>query len=136
MRSATYYLAMAFLLTHELDAVQHAEWHLLFVLRTLDPPWAYSAFVLLHIPIVFVLLWLANHANALIRLRFRLVTAGFTLIHAAIHFRLVGSPEYTFEGWLSNGLIFGSAVLGSVYLLLEWMANRWSLSIEEGKCKQ
>ena len=56
MRSLVFYLAAAALLTHELDAVKHSEWGLLYVLRDLSETSAYALFVVLHVSIVALML--------------------------------------------------------------------------------
>ena len=52
LRTQLYYLGIAHLLTHEMDAVKHAEWRLLFGLRALGDAVAYPIFLLLHVPVV------------------------------------------------------------------------------------
>lgn len=118
MRTLLFYLATSILLAHELDAVKHSEWGLLYVLRDLPSGAAYAAFVLLHVPLITIILWLSHHRNETLRSRFRLLVCVFTICHALIHLRLDGSENYYFEGWLANGLIFGSASFGIVYCCL------------------
>ncbi len=60
---ALYYIGLACLFTHELDAVTHSEWRLLFGLRDLPDPTAASAFVALHVPLFFLVLWLSHHPS-------------------------------------------------------------------------
>ncbi len=52
MRTVFYYLALACLFTHELDAVAHSEWRLLFVLQRLPDATALPWFVVLHVPLL------------------------------------------------------------------------------------
>lgn len=112
------YLSIASLLSHELDAVRYTEWGLLYVLRDLPESLAYPSFVALHVPLIFFVLWLSHLDNRKTQLAFRRAFSVFVVIHALIHFRLIGSDGYTFSGWLSDGLIFGSALLASIYLYL------------------
>jgi len=63
MKAPLYYLDVAALITHELDAVRHAEWGLLYLLRDLPQTEAYTTFVGLHVPIVFAILWFSSHSN-------------------------------------------------------------------------
>lgn len=123
MRSLTYYLTVTTLLTHELDAVKHSEWELLYVLRDLSTATAYTAFVLLHIPLIALILWLSHHRNATLQSAFRLLLAVFAIVHALIHLGLEGTASYPFEGWLADSLIFGAAAFGAAYCALLLVAR-------------
>ncbi|GJM08395.1 MAG: hypothetical protein DHS20C11_06710 [Lysobacteraceae bacterium] len=113
----TFLFAVSLLFTHELDAMTHAEWDVLPLTSWLPPDVGRAVFVTIHVPIfAFVLGWLTS------RLPERVASAqfwisAFLVVHAALHFAFSSHPEYTFEGLLSNTLIFGSAALGAVYLL-------------------
>lgn len=118
MGTLLYYLGVSLLLTHEMDAVAHAEWRLLFVLRDMSDQAAYPVFIALHVPLVFLFFWLGHSANHVVRRAFRALVAAFLVIHALIHFSLSNAPEYTFHGALSNSLIYGAALCGIAYLAL------------------
>ena len=113
-----YYLGLSLLFTHELDAVRHAEWQLLYVLRSMSESAAYPLFAALHVPLFFAFFWLGHHANRRVQGIFRALASGFFVIHAALHFRLSGAASYHFEGVLSETLIYGAAAAGLAYLLL------------------
>jgi hypothetical protein len=100
MKTWIFNLAVATLLAHELDAVKHSEWGVLYVLRDLPASQAYFAFVLLHVPLILVILWLSYHSNLSIKAGFRLFVSGFVVVHGLIHFSLIGSDRYMFDGWL------------------------------------
>jgi hypothetical protein len=96
---ALYSLGLAFLCAHELDAVRHTEWRLLFVLRAscfvlrdLPDPRASAAFVGLHVPLFFVILWLSHHRNQQLHSRTRVTVAAFLVVHAGLHFALALAP--------------------------------------------
>ena len=127
-RSVTlYYIGLACLFTHELDAITHSEWRLLLGLRSLpDPTTAASTFVALHVPLFFLILWLSHHPAQRLANGTRLVVAAFMIVHGVLHFALSASPQYTFEGSLSNILIFGAAVSGAAYLATCWSERRRS----------
>ena len=112
-----YHLALACLFTHELDAVTHAEWRLLFVLRDLPDPSAEWSFVALHVPLFFAVLCLSHHSDPGISRWTRIAVSGFVVVHALLHALLSGRPEYGFEGWLSNALIFGAAAFAIAFLV-------------------
>ena len=121
-----YYLGLACLFTHELDAITHSEWRLLLGLRSLPDPAAASTFVALHVPLFFLILWLSHYPAQRLASGTRLVVAAFMVVHGVLHFALSSSPQYTFEGSLSNFLIFGAAVSGAAYLATSWSEHRKS----------
>ena len=118
LRTQLYYLAIALLLTHEMDAVMEAEWRLLFGLRGLSDAVAYPLFLLLHVPVVVLLFWLAHHPRDALREGFRSASAGFLIVHAGIHLHVSGAPDYGFESFVSQLLIFGAALVGLAYVAL------------------
>lgn len=113
-----YYIAVAALFTHEMDAVLRAEWRLLFHLRTLPDVQASAWFIALHFPLFLAFFWLGHHANQRIRLGFRSIVCLFVCIHAVLHYRLSDAPAYAFEGLLSNLWIFGAVLPALGYLAL------------------
>ena len=121
---ALYYLGLACLFTHELDAVTHSEWRLLLGLRSLPDPTAASAFVALHVPLFFLVLWLSHHSVGRVRDGTRLVVAAFLVVHAALHFALSASTQNTFHGPLSNSLIIGAAFSGASFLAFAMLRRR------------
>ena len=116
MPSVFYYCALTLLLTHEMDAVKHSEWHLLFILRQLPEAIAYPVFLLLHVPLIFAILWFSKHRNAVIKKMTQYVFAVFLLVHALLHFRLRNDPAYEFSAWSSDSLIYGAAVFAALFI--------------------
>ena len=116
MAAALYYLGLAFLFTHELDAVTHSEWRLLLVLRSLPDDAASAWFVGLHVPLFFLILWLSHARHDRLRSGVRSVVAAFLVVHAALHFLLSSQEAYEFAGALSNALILGAAACGILFL--------------------
>jgi hypothetical protein len=116
-QNAILHLMLAVLFTHELDAMLQAEWRLLYVLRDMPSADAAHWFIVLHVPLFALILWLTHHKLHTIRQRSRYVAAAFMIVHAALHFRLRDDPLNTFVSPLSLTLIYGGAVIGIVYLL-------------------
>ena len=128
MHAALYYLGLACLFTHELDAVTHSEWRLLFVLRNMPDATASPLFVALHVPLFFAILWLSQHRKPRIRDGARMAVAAFLVVHAGLHSSLSSTPQYEFHGALSRGLILSAAVFGTAYLLTRWRSRRCTQS--------
>ena len=118
-----FYLAFSGLVAHELDAVHKHEWRLLFVLRTMPDRSARRAFVLIHVPLFAVLLWLAAHSDVGIRYWTLLGLDVFMIVHAGLHWRLSGHPKYEFETPSSRLLIYGTAALAAAHLLVLLLAR-------------
>jgi len=85
-------------MAHELDAVFHREWKLLYGLRELNDAQAYPIFVLLHVAIFMAIFVFSDHRIEKYRNWFRNSVCGFMIIHSLIHFSFIGRPEYTFNG--------------------------------------
>lgn len=119
MAAALYYLGLACLFTHELDAVTHSEWRLLFVLGSMPDDTASPLFVALHVPLFFAILWLSHHGREAVRNLTRVAVAAFLVVHAFLHVSLSSNPEYEFHGTLSQSLIVSAGVCGIAYLVLQ-----------------
>jgi len=120
MQKAIYYLAISVLVAHELDAMTHSEWRLLFGFRDLEDLVASKLFVAGHVPLLFVVLWFSHHVNPKIADWTKTGVSAFLVVHTLMHFALSGVPEYDFNGLLSRSLIFASGALAGVVLLSRW----------------
>ena len=123
MSTALYYLGLAFLFTHELDAVTHAEWRLLPVLRDLPDATASPLFVSLHVLLFFAILWLSHHRLDRVREPTRTTVAALLVLHGVLHFSLSSAPQYDFHGPLSQILIASAAASGAAYLVILWRSR-------------
>ena len=127
MKNLLFYLGFATLITHELDAMTQSEWRLLFILRSLPEQTASLTFVVVHIPLIAVLMWLTNNESPRIQHWSRVAVATFLMVHAGLHKLLEHHPDYTFNSSLSLGLIYGGGLLGFVYLVAIFIFWRRSL---------
>lgn len=118
MRNALFYLGLGFICTHELDAMTHHEWRLLYGLRDLAESTARDAFVALHVPLFAALVWATNQSSSRRREASRLALMVFLVIHLGLHWRLSTHPLYTFHTALSWTLIIGGALCGLAYTVL------------------
>ena len=109
-----FYLALALIFTHELDAIKHHEWRIFAFLRPLGDVRAYQVFTLLHIPLFILFLWIVQNPNLLIMILVDI----FLIVHVGLHFLFRNHPHYEFQGWLSNGLIVGAGLAGASHLIL------------------
>ena len=120
MRNALFYLGLATLFTHELDAVANHEWRIMPILRSLPEEVGLTAFVLLHIPIFAVLIALVFSSNGRIRRLSRIAVSVFLLAHAGLHTLFAAEVGYEFSSLVSSILIFGGALVGGLYLVASY----------------
>ena len=126
MKTIIYYLGLAALFTHELDAVLNMEWRLLFHLRTLPDPASSTIFIALHLPLFLVFFYFGHHKTLKIREGFRLIIAFFLVIHSGLHFNLSSHELYQFNSIISNVYIYGAALCGVAFIILSWIHSRGS----------
>ncbi|MDH3768066.1 MAG: hypothetical protein OES99_06400 [Gammaproteobacteria bacterium] len=124
MLTIIYYLGIAALFTHEMDAVMRSEWELLFYLKNLNEAVAYPIFLILHFPLFFIFLWLSHHGNDRIRTLFRYCVSVFLMIHLGLHLLLSDDPNNAFHGLIANLFIYLAAGCGLVYLLVALRRTR------------
>lgn len=110
-------LGFSTLLAHELDAVMRAEWRVLPLTSFLPDQVGYIVFVLLHIPLVAVLLWLISHPDLRLRRRSEIGISLFLVVHVGLHLAFMGHAHYDFHHGVSQLLIFGGGALGLAHLL-------------------
>jgi hypothetical protein len=103
---------VAWLATHELDAIQQHEWRMFFFLAPFSDTTAYRIFVILHVPLFAFILW--NVQSPTFWVAFDIFLIG----HAGLHWLLRNHPKLEFKNWFSKLLIFGGIPLGLLHLLL------------------
>jgi len=121
MKDIAFYLGMATLFTHELDAVPNHEWRGLALLRDLPDETGMAVFVAAHVPLFAVLIALVASTSRRTRTLSRLIISAFLVVHGLLHTLSRGEPTYEFSSTLSNLLIFGGSGFGALYLMLELM---------------
>lgn len=107
-----FFINIAWMMTHELDAIQHHEWRILPITSWMTEVWAYRVFVLAHIPL-FVLLMAGISSR-----EFQIILDIFLIFHAVLHWLFRNRPQYTFDNRLSQSLIFGLVPLATLHLAL------------------
>lgn len=103
---------VAFLFTHELDAIKQGEWRFFFAPTPLSDETAYRLFTAVHVPLFVVFLW--NWQSPAFQVGVNL----FLIVHALLHWLLRNHPKITFNNAFSRLWIFGGALLGALHLVL------------------
>lgn len=105
-----FFLGLAFLFTHELDAIDQHEWRFFF--PWLDDLIGYRLFTAAHIPL-FILIVLNLSAR-----NFQIGLDLFLIVHVGLHWWLRNHPRIEFKSAFSWVLIIGAGVSGAVHLAL------------------
>ena len=124
LKKAIFYLGLGCLFTHEMDAMLNREWRVLPLTGWLPDQAGMITFQILHVPLAALLIaWVASPA-ASVRKRARLLISAFLVIHGGLHILFSSSPNYEFASTISNVLIYGAALCGGGYLVLEAMSTK------------
>lgn len=111
-----FYLALSFLLIHEMDAVRCKEWRIFQLLSLLDEKIGYQIFMFTHIPLFSLLLWvLMGQDNPAYWIQGLNV---FFIIHLIVHLLYLRHPKNEFKDWMSWLWIIGAAVFGGIDIFL------------------
>ena len=124
MKSIAFYLGLALLFTHELDAMPNHEWQVLPFLGDLTDATGRNTFVIAHIPIFAVVIAYVASLNLKTRLKARDIASGFLIAHALLHSAFSKNPAYEFSSLLSSILIYGAALCGLLFFLARWMEQK------------
>ena len=114
MKSFAFYLGLALLFTHELDAIPNHEWRVLPLLSNLRESVGRTTFVVAHIPIFGIAIAYVASLNLKTRSKARDIASGFLIAHALLHFAFSRHSAYEFNSLLSSVLIFGAVLRGPV----------------------
>lgn len=108
-------LGVAFLLNHELDAIQQHEWRFFFAPTPLSDGAAYRLFTASHIPLFVFILW--NLEASWFQVGFDSVL----ILHALVHWAGRNHPLIDFNNRFSSVWVYGGAVIGVLHLVaLQW----------------
>lgn len=108
-------LVIAFLIVHELDAVNRHEWRIFPLVQNLPEQLAKQIFLWAHLPITLVLLWIwsagATSAAAM-------ALSVFSIGHVVLHWVFRRHPRNEFVAVAGWAPILGAGAFGVVHLAL------------------
>jgi hypothetical protein len=104
-------------LAHELDAVAQHEWRILPVLSSLAEASARQAFVLLHVPLIFGLLWGLFVAREAVQQHSRFALGLFMVGHVLLHATLEVPGLSSFEEAPSRAFIVIAGLAGVLVVM-------------------
>jgi len=111
-------IAVAFIFTHELDAVRRHEWRIMPVLNRLSEEVGFQVFVLAHIPLFGLLVWALLLPRDETTNAFQIAISVFCIFHVLLHKLFENHPANEFNTPLSQFLIWGGGIAGTGHILL------------------
>jgi hypothetical protein len=115
MENIFFYLALAALLVHEMDAVKSKEWRMLPGLSKLKDETGYIVFTGLHLPLYFLVFWLLQKPETSSTII--LILDAFFIVHLLLHIILRNAPKNNFSGIFSIALIWIIGISGLLDLI-------------------
>jgi hypothetical protein len=114
-----FFIGLAFLLTHELDAIRRKEWRLFVFLSNLEEERAFRIFTALHVPI-FALIFIAVFGTSKVEIRENTITGldAFFVVHVVLHILFSNRADYDFHRGFSRLLILGAGAAGLIDLIV------------------
>jgi hypothetical protein len=109
-----FYLALSFILLHEMDAMRQQEWLIFPGLSYLDEKTGYVVFTILHLPLYFFLLVGLQNPESNAQLIKGLDI--FFMIHVGLHLLFLKHPKNPFKSVFSWSIIILAGVFGG----LDW----------------
>ena len=109
-----FYTMLAFLFTHELDAVKRHEWRILPLTSFLPERLGEQVFIWVHVPLFLAILWFAgSNPNS----GFALLLSAFSIVHVGLHWLFRNRPRNEFNTLGSWALILATGLFGTLHLL-------------------
>lgn len=109
-----YFCMLAFLLTHELDAIKRHEWRVLPLTSFLPDSVGEQVFIWAHIPIIVLLFGYGGLDPHSVVAQ---VLSAFGVFHVFLHVLFRNHPKYEFNNLSSWALIIGCGLFGALHLV-------------------
>lgn len=113
-----FFMGLAFILVHEMDAIRAHEWRIFPLTSRLDDTWGYLVFTAAHIPLYLLLflgLWSNNGLNEAVIFGLDM----FFIIHVGLHLLYRKHPKNEFTSLFSWAVILGAGLSG----LVDWVIH-------------
>lgn len=107
-------LELALLFIHEMDAIRRQEWKMFIRLKDMEDEKAYRVFMLLHIPLYAVILFLLLSDAARIGYY---VTDVFLIVHLFIHWGFRNHHANRLNSGLSKCIILSAGILAFIHFI-------------------
>lgn len=107
-----FFVNVAWIATHELDAIKQHEWRIFPFTVALPDQTAYLVFTALHVPLFAWIIWASENPS------FQVGFDIFMIAHTGLHWSFRNRPLYEFDNWFSQMIIWGGVPLGVLHLVL------------------
>lgn len=114
MEHIFFFLGIAFISMHEMDAIRCKEWRIFPGLSLLNDYWGMIVFQLAHIPLFVWVFRAIYQQNEDFILGFDL----FLLVHLFLHILFLSHQKNEFKDWISWSIIMGAALCGMLDYLI------------------
>jgi len=111
-----FYIGLAFILVHEMDAVRLQEWRMFPILSGLKDQTGYLIFTSMHLPLYVLLFWGLWGSNSSVT-NLILGLDIFFIIHIGLHLLLIKHKENQFKNFFSWNLIILTGIFGLLDLV-------------------
>lgn len=119
MENMFFYLGLATLFVHEMDAVKRKEWRMFMGLSKLNDETGYLIFTGVHLPLYFFVFWMLKKPESSTLLI--LILDAFFVVHLSLHVFLRNQSENNFSGKFSIALIWVAGIAGLLDLIISFM---------------
>ena len=107
-----FYIATAFILLHEMDAIRCKEWRIFPLTYFLNDTVGYAVFLMAHLPLYYFVLKSLNDTS------FQYGLNIFFIIHLGLHILFLKHPKNEFKDIWSWLPIVGAAIFGGLGLVV------------------
>ena len=115
MSHSLFYLALTFLIMHEMDAIRCKEWRIFPGLTFFDDSTGFQVFTFAHIPLFFFIFKGLNGAN---KEQWIFGLDIFLIVHVMLHVIYLKHKRNEFTDWVSWTIISCGGIFGLTDLLL------------------
>jgi hypothetical protein len=117
MQNILFVLAMAFIFTHELDAVRRHEWRIFPLTSKMSDEAGFSVYILAHVPLFALIIWFSFLSSPDTAGYFKTGFSIFCVIHVILHMTYQYHPKNEFNNPMSQTLIWAGGIFGAAYLM-------------------
>ena len=111
MSSIFIYIAVSFILLHEMDAIRCKEWRIFPLTSFLNDKVGYPVFLMAHLPLYYLVLKSLNNTSVQYGLNI------FFIVHLGLHVLFLKHPKNEFTDIWSWLPIIGAAIFGGLGLI-------------------
>ncbi len=119
METRFFFIGLALIMTHELDAIRRHEWRIFPLTFWLPERWGYLIFTAVHIPL-FALLFLNLYGADDINKGLVRGLDIFFIVHVVLHLLFLAHPKNEFRSAFSWVLIGGAGLSGAIDLIVSF----------------